>query len=312
MISLAQVIGFIMGPAIQASVVPLGNEGVFLIRKKLKLDMYTACGWISVLIAIINIYMFLPQVFIEHRIAGREAMMKQKKDNVKDTYKMHKPSYFATWTLIVSFFVIVFNFMLLETLATPLTMDQFAWSKSESLKYTGILISVGAIISIITSLAIPHLSKRFSEVKIMVWGGFFFMALGRAIYIPYNNAPPIIYDNDLKLNLTFFCDRTIRNSSFDVASFDVKELLVYNLNITGYHDLKGTNRTTEFIKMATLNCGDDLVGCPSTQEWCSEIPALTITNFVIGLLLTTFGYPMGITLIQTLVSKHLGTRPQVS
>ncbi|XP_045467057.1 major facilitator superfamily domain-containing protein 8 [Harmonia axyridis] len=310
MISLAQVIGFIMGPAIQAAVVPIGDDGFFLIKDKLKIDMYTACGWISVLIAIINMYMFLPNIFREHKIAGREAMLKQKKDNIKDTYKLHKPNYFATWTLIVSFFIIVFNFMLLETLATPLTMDQFAWSKSESLKYTGILISVGAVISIITSLAIPHLSKHFSEVKIMVWGGFFFMVLGRGIYIPFNNEPPPIYDNGLKLNLTFFCDRTIRNSSFDENNFNISELNVFNFNSTAYEELLENNRTTELIKIATLNCGDDLLGCPSTQEWCSEIPALTITNFVIGLLLTTFGYPMGITLIQTLVSKHLGTRPQ--
>lgn len=92
--------------------------------------------------------------------------------------------------------------------------------------------------------------------------------------------------------------------------FNISELNVFNFNSTAYEKLLENNRTTELIKIATLNCGDDLLGCPSTQEWCSEIPALTITNFVIGLLLTTFGYPMGITLIQTLVSKHLGTRPQ--
>ncbi|KAL3276812.1 hypothetical protein HHI36_012174 [Cryptolaemus montrouzieri] len=310
MISLAQVIGFILGPAIQACVVPLGNDGFWVIQDKLKIDMYTACGWISVLIAIINLYMFLPTIFIEHKIAGREAMLKQKKDNIKDTYKLHKPNYFATWTLIVAFFVIVFNFMLLETLATPLTMDQFGWSKSQSLKYTGILISVGALISIGTSVAIPQLSKYFSEVKIMVWGGFFFMALGRAIYIPYNNDPPPIYDNDLKLNLTFFCDRTFRNSSFNPTNFNVSELSILNVNFSSFSDFLEVNKTEDLIKSATFNCGDDLVGCPSTQTWCAELPALTITNFVIGLLLTTFGYPLGITLIQTLVSKHLGTRPQ--
>ncbi|KAK9874783.1 hypothetical protein WA026_005589 [Henosepilachna vigintioctopunctata] len=308
MISLAQVIGFIMGPAIQAAVVPLGSDGFWIIQNKFKLDMYTACGWISVLIALVNLYMMLPTIFIEHKIAGREAMMKQKKDNIKDTYL--RPSYFATWTLIVAFFVIVFNFMLLETLATPLTMDQFAWSKAESLKYTGILIALGALISIGTSLAIPHLTKYFSEVKIMVWGGFFFMALGRAIYIPFNNSPPPMYDNDLKVNLTFFCDRTIKMSNFDPVSFNISQLEMFDFNRSVVNNEFSFNTTEALIKRATLNCGDDLVGCPSTQKWCEDIPALTITNFIIGLVLTTFGYPLGITLIQTLVSKHLGTRPQ--
>lgn len=44
MISLAQVLGFVVGPAIQAAVVPLGDEGVWLIVDKLKLNMYTATG----------------------------------------------------------------------------------------------------------------------------------------------------------------------------------------------------------------------------------------------------------------------------
>lgn len=44
MISLAQVLGFVIGPAIQAAVVPLGDEGVWLVTHKLKLNMYTATG----------------------------------------------------------------------------------------------------------------------------------------------------------------------------------------------------------------------------------------------------------------------------
>lgn len=63
MVSLAQVLGFVVGPALQAVVVPLGNEGVWLIPNKLKLDMYTAAGWINVFMAILNFIMFLPFFF---------------------------------------------------------------------------------------------------------------------------------------------------------------------------------------------------------------------------------------------------------
>lgn len=133
MISLAEVLGFIIGPAIQSSVVPLGEEGMWLISDKLKLDMYTAAGWINVFIALLNIILFVPSVFQEHQIASREAMMKRGKTDEKQMWKEEKVNYLGAWSMIIAFFIILFNFMLLETLLTPLIMDQFAWSKSDSL-----------------------------------------------------------------------------------------------------------------------------------------------------------------------------------
>jgi len=55
----------------------------------------------------------------------------------------------------------------------------------------------------------------------------------------------------------------------------------------------------------------EVVGCPSVQTWCYYIPAMTITQFLLGYAFTAVGYPIGITLIQTIFSKVLGPRPQV-
>ena len=56
--------------------------------------------------------------------------------------------------------------------------------------------------------------------------------------------------------------------------------------------------------------GREKVGCPSNQEWCRYTPQLTVLQFVIGYGFTTIGYPVGVTLIQTIFSKVLGPRPQ--
>lgn len=65
---------------------------------------------------------------------------------------------------------------------------------------------------------------------------------------------------------------------------------------------------------ASLNLATDdpmFLGCPrATQEWCPYLPALTLTQFIIGFALTSVGYPIGVTLIQTIFSKVLGPRPQ--
>ena len=60
---------------LQAAVTPLGDKGVPLIPGVLTLNMYTAAGWINVLLGVCNCLLFLPSVFRERRIAAREAML---------------------------------------------------------------------------------------------------------------------------------------------------------------------------------------------------------------------------------------------
>lgn len=54
----------------------------------------------------------------------------------------------------------------------------------------------------------------------------------------------------------------------------------------------------------------EIVGCPSVQKWCYYIPAMTVTQFLLGYAFIAIGYPIGVTLIQTIFSKVLGPRPQ--
>lgn len=331
MISLAQVLGFTFGPALQAAVVPLGNEGVWIVEKKLKLNMYTAAGWINVLLAVINFVMFLPAIFKEKKIATKEAMQRQGVESEKDTYKGKKTDYLSVWTLIVAFFVLVFNFMLLETLGTSLTMDQFAWTKAEALYYMGILMSVGALIAIITFGFTPLLCRYFSEVKILIWGGFLFMVLGRAVHIPWGTEPALVYNDTIKLELLENCQKLNSNvidnfisnnlfSSKEASHFNNNNLRLEN-NISNGNSSVNYNILYEDFNHSLLHknnsevnniCDNipEMVGCPSSQEWCLTTPGMTLTQFLVGYVLTVIGYPVGVTLIQTIFSKILGTRPQ--
>lgn len=72
MVSLAQVLGFIVGPALQAIVTPLGEHGLASLPG---LNMFTAAGWLNVFMAIGNFCLFLP-IFFEvrpttHRLVTR-------------------------------------------------------------------------------------------------------------------------------------------------------------------------------------------------------------------------------------------------
>lgn len=81
----------------------------------------------------------------------------------KEALKAIKPDYISSWTLVAAFFVLVFNFVLLETLATSLTMDQFAWTKEQALEYMGALMSAGALVACVVFALITPLTKIFEE-----------------------------------------------------------------------------------------------------------------------------------------------------
>lgn len=71
-------------------------------------------------------------------------------------------------------------------------MDQFALTKKKTLFYISILMSVGAVVSCISYVLLGPLCKRFDERKILIWGSFFLMVLGRLSYFPWSNELPQI------------------------------------------------------------------------------------------------------------------------
>lgn len=80
-VSLAQVLGFVVGPALQAAAAPLGPGPPYAAPGALRLDMYTAPAWINAALGLLNFLLFLPWCFKERKIAAREAMIAQGADN---------------------------------------------------------------------------------------------------------------------------------------------------------------------------------------------------------------------------------------
>ncbi|CAH2084343.1 unnamed protein product [Euphydryas editha] len=253
--SLAQVLGFVVGPALQAAAAPMGPGAPYPPPGDLapRLDMYTAAGWINALLGLVNFLLFLPFCFKEKKIAAREAMLAQGKENEKEALEAIKPDYVSSWTLVAAFFILVFNFVLLETLATSLTMDQFAWSKKQALEYMGALMSAGALVACAVFALITPLTKIFEERALLLWGGFLLTGLASVFCIPWGPGPPPLAPD-------------------------------------------------------ALEAGG---GCPQrVQPWCAASRGLSLTQFLLGYTCVSVGYPLGVTLIQTIFSKVLGPRPQ--
>lgn len=229
--------------------------------------MYTAPGWANVFLGLINFILFLPFMFKDRRVAAREQMLLLGKESEKEAWKAIKPDYLTSWALIFSLFVFVFNFVLLESLGTPLTMEQFAWTKEQALQNMAILMTIGGAIACVTFFLISPLCKKFKESNVLIVGGFVVMIIGRLVHVPYGN---------------------------ELAKLAVDRQFTYPNGTEGMY----------------LENDPKVLGCPISQEWCKTTPVMGIGAFVLGYLFTSVGYPIGLTLIQTIFSKVLGPRPQ--
>lgn len=154
-----------------------------------------------------------------------------------------------------------------------MTMDQYAWSRAEALHYVGLIMTAGAILSSSTIFVIPALCRTFSERNVLIFGGFLPMALGRSLFIPF-----------------------LGGSTPKMAE---------PLNFT-------MDSTAGIIQSFTGNSSAsiELVGCPIAQEWCRTTPVLPLIQFLVGYTFSAFGYPVALTLLQSIYSKVLGCRPQ--
>lgn len=215
LLTLAQTLGFIFGPLLQGVFTPLGSEGVKMLYN-IPLSMYTAPGWLNVFLGLLNLIFFFPNVFQDKRVAAREQMLIHGKESEKEAWKSIKPDYLVSWALIFSLFVFVFNFVLLESLATALTMDQYAWTKKQALEYMAYIMTAGGIVACLTFLGISPLCKKFKENDVLIYGGFFLMILSRLVHIPYGSEIP---------RLAYPKEHTFENGSYVVFGEDDEAVL---------------------------------------------------------------------------------------
>lgn len=55
--------------------------------------------------------------------------------------------------------------------------------------------------------------RVFEERKVLLWGGFFLMVLGRAVYLPYSSQKLQIMDENLEYD-DFYSNDTLVNSTY--------------------------------------------------------------------------------------------------
>ncbi|OWF38500.1 major facilitator superfamily domain-containing protein 8-like [Mizuhopecten yessoensis] len=282
--SACQAIGFIFGPGIQTAMVPVGWPGP-VHEPGFHLDLYTMPAWLSVIVGIMNVVL-LVVVFQEHRVDNDEDINFQVQ--VGERLPDYTPDTLAVIASLILFFFVLFLFVVFETIATPLTMDMFSWTKSEATLYTGIILAVGGVIAIFVFIVVKVLVKRFNERYILI-GGFLFCLAGFITFLPWGNDFPDYHDQDL-------LPPSSVNSTTDP--------------LRGITDWSTSLMTTPGHNSSAPGDDPEHRGCPISYKWCAYTPRILLPQFLGGTLLIVIGYPVCNLMIYTIFSKVLGPKPQ--
>ncbi|KAJ7421421.1 Major facilitator superfamily domain-containing protein 8 [Pitangus sulphuratus] len=187
----------------------------------------------------------------------------------------------AVVALNVLFFVILFVFAVFETIATPLTMDMYSWTRKEAVFYNGIILSVIGIESVIVFMVVKTLSKKTGE-RAILHGGLLIVLVGFFILLPWGKKLPNIQWQEIKNNSI---PRTVPTEML-MPFWSWQEMQL------------PSNHTAE------------PVGCPLTQSWCLNTPMVYLAQYLSSDVLIGLGYPVCNVMSYTLYSKILGPKPQ--
>ena len=94
------------------------------------LMIYTISGWLSAGVGLFSLVLFLPGVFQEKYVSQLEAKYLTEESDTKDILDT-KPDLLGIGACVFAFFMYLFNFILLETIGTPLCMEQLGWSEQK-------------------------------------------------------------------------------------------------------------------------------------------------------------------------------------
>ncbi|XP_062902630.1 major facilitator superfamily domain-containing protein 8 isoform X1 [Mobula hypostoma] len=283
-ISACQALGFILGPALQTAMTSIGQMGVSWKVIDLELNMYTAPAFLGAFLGIVNI-IFIIAVFREHHVNELNGA-KCINGNIQGSSEMLENSdgdidLVAVVTCNILFFVILFAFAIFETIATPLTMDMYAWTGKQAVLYNGLLLVGVGVESIVVFMTTKILSKRFED-RLLLLEGFVIIFVGFFILLPWGNQYPQIQWTDIKNGSNY--------SSADIM-YGESSIVAWDFLLRSSHSV-------------------DAVGCPVQQEWCQHIPIIHLAQYIISIILIGVGYPVCNVMSYTLYSKVLGPVPQ--
>jgi len=301
-IAAAQAFGFVVGPGIQALLVVVVKEKIETSMPAIVWDKFTSAGWVAAILGFINLVIVMPCIFQEYNIAEKERKVMNK--DAGGEVKLPKPDYIGISGILFAFFIDLFIYVLLETLAEPFVTDQYAVDDDYAMVAVGVALIAGGLLSLAMYAVTTRLAKKFDERKLIIFMGMVPTVIGTFLYLPWGDQKiqmqECVNDTDSEVLLKF----GINSANYLYQPLTQEQYDQYG---SFYRSLVNLEESGENSCTNGTHLG---VGCPQSQDWCNDIPMLPVAQLLIAYGITITAFPVIQALAQSIYSKMLGPKPQ--
>ena len=197
-VSAFQALGIILGPVFGIAFSPFGYPGLSISAIKFSINIYTGPGYLGGILGGVNILLLL--LFKEIRlfdkrgksipVNGTNAILSLQ----ESPGKLRGYDKLGAGVCVFLFFSIFAVFTVFETIGTPLSMDEFAWTGLEATVYNNVVYLALGMVAIFVFIIIKLLSRKVQERTLFVFG-LMVVSVALFLFIPLPGEPPVIrYD----------------------------------------------------------------------------------------------------------------------
>ena len=204
-------VGFLLGPVIGFVFQPLGYPGYTIPYIQLKLDLYTCPGYLCSLLSIVNIIFFFwfkevsvhsPKP-VKPKVSEETPLINVPPDETK-VPPFDKIAVVACMIQLAFFSIVWASF---ETLITPYSMDEFAWTNQQAVLYNNIIFAMNGILALVIIICVKFLVKWFQERTLHVTA-LLMLAIAIYVFIPWPGDFPLIKPELIRFNNSFVTNAT--------------------------------------------------------------------------------------------------------
>ena len=197
-------IGFFIGPLIGMAFQPIGYPGYTIPYIQLRFNLYTCPAYFLCIISLINLISFFwfKEISVYSKTNSRKKSPNEETPLINEKPEkpfLPPPDRTAVIVCIVQLLLFSAVWSSFETLTTPYSMDQFAWTNQEAILYNNIVFAVNGILALCTIISVKYLVKYFQERSLHVTG-LVLLSIAIYIYIPWPGDLPSIKPGVLAFN----------------------------------------------------------------------------------------------------------------
>ena len=205
-------IGFFIGPLIGMAFQPIGYPGYTIPYIQLRFNLYTSPAYFLCFLGLVNLISFIwfKEISVYPKTNSRKNKPNEETPLINETPEkpvLPPADKIAIIMCIIQLSLFSAVWCSFETLTTPYSMDEFAWTNQQAIIYNNIIFAVNGILALCAIISVKFLVKYFQERSLHITG-LVLLAIAIYIYIPWPGDLPSIKPGVLTYNGSLVANAT--------------------------------------------------------------------------------------------------------